>query len=251
MIDYAWLIAPAFLAGWVDAVIGGGGLILVPALLSAGLAPSTALGTNKLSAVFGTASAALVLVKKVGAPLALGRFIVIGLLCSGLGVLLASSLAQEIMRPIVIVLLLVVGIFIAVRPQFGQLQQGRKHRRVLLIVLVSVISFYDGIFGPGTGMFLIMAFTACATGDFLHSSVMAKVVNTCTNAGALLMFIFLGHVYFLLGASLAVATILGAQLGARTVIGGGARFVRIALVIMVIVMATKLGIDSLSGGAFT
>lgn len=230
-----WLIllTGAAVAGWVDAVIGGGGLVLIPLILAVApqLAPATALATNKVAAVFGTASAAVTMVRKVRPPVrVLAGWVPVALVCSGAGALAASLLDAAVMRPVIIVLMLAVGTFVALRPGFG-LGEGAAlpggWRRWLTLVLVAAIAFYDGIFGPGTGMFLIMAFTALLSQNFLMSAAMAKVVNTATNLGALVVFALGGHVWWLLGLVLAVANIAGAQLGARTVLGGGgARLVR-------------------------
>ena len=102
------------------------------------------------------------------------------------------------------------------------------------------IGFYDGIFGPGTGMFLIMSFTAIFSQNFIKSAAMAKVVNTATNLGGLATFIIGGHVWWTLGIALAIANIAGAQLGARTVLGGGTKLVRYALLTLVVVMSVNL-----------
>ncbi|HHU67946.1 MAG: TSUP family transporter [Corynebacterium humireducens] len=242
----AWgiLVAGAAAAGWVDAVIGGGGLVLIPLLLAVvpGLAPATALGTNKLVGVSGTTTAAWTLVRRVR-PRINPWFVVLALVCSGAGALSASLIDATLLRPFIIILMLAVGTFVALRPGFGASDAAPpvgRWRRWLVLLLVGVIAFYDGIFGPGTGMFLIMAFTAVLSRDFLHSAAMAKVVNTSTNLGALLVFAVGGHVWWQLGLVLAVANIAGAQLGARTVLGGGARLVRAALLIVVVVMSSYL-----------
>ncbi|RNE48192.1 TSUP family transporter [Corynebacterium alimapuense] len=243
---WAILISGAAVAGWIDAVIGGGGLVLIPLLLAVvpGIAPATALGTNKLVGVSGTASAAVVMVRRVGAQSAV-KYVPLALLCAGAGAASASLIDAALMRPIIIVLLLVVGTFVAFRPSFGAAAVEKKEvatwRRWVLLLAVGVISFYDGIFGPGTGMFLIMAFTALLSQDFLRSAAMAKVVNTATNLGALVVFAWGGHVWWELGLILAVANIAGAQLGARTVLGGGAKLVRGALLAVVVVMSGYLG----------
>ena len=161
----------------------------------------------------------------------------------------ASLIDAALLRPVIIVLLLAVGTFVALRPSFGASGAGPERagagagrwRRWLVLVLVGGIAFYDGIFGPGTGMFLIMAFTAVLSQDFLRSAAQAKVVNTATNLGALVVFAVGGHVWWQLGLVLAVANVLGAQVGARTVLGGGARLVRAALLVVVVVMSAYLG----------
>ncbi|MDO5077674.1 TSUP family transporter [Corynebacterium sp.] len=236
-----WVFVGALAAGWIDAVIGGGGLILIPLLMSVGLSPTLALGTNKLAGCLGTTSAAAVMIRNMGAPPALFRLIPVAVVASGCGALLASSLSAAVMRPLVIALLLAAGVFVAVRPGFGggEGDKGTSHPGVVIAV-VALIAGYDGFFGPGTGMFLIIAFTALVTGDFLRSSVYAKTVNVCTNLGALIVFGFTGQVWWQLGLGLACATVVGAQIGARTVLRGGAKFVRYALLAMVIVMVTRL-----------
>ena len=243
---WAILTIGAGVAGWVDAVIGGGGLVLIPLILAVApqLAPATALATNKVAAVSGTASAAVTMVRKVRPPKGeLIRMGLLALLCSGLGAAVASLMDTGVMRPIIIVLMVAVGIFVAFRPDFGSgegLGVRGGWRTWAALGAVAAIAFYDGIFGPGTGMFLIMAFTAIFSQNFLTSAAMAKVVNTCTNVGALVVFITGGHVEWALAVVLAVANIIGAQLGARTVLGGGTRLIRYALLTLVVVMSVYL-----------
>ncbi len=243
-IGWGVLIAGSALAGWVDAVIGGGGLVLIPLILAVapGLAPATALGTNKLAAVFGTASAAVTLVRRVR-PRFTPLYVVIAALGSGVGAATASLLSDNVLRPVIIVLMLAVGVYVVFRPGFGT-EEGEplagRWRAAAALAAVAVIGFYDGVFGPGTGMFLIMAFTMIFSQSFLRSATMAKVVNTSTNLGALVVFAVGGHVHWQLGLALAVANIVGAQLGARTVLGGGSKFVRYALLSLVIVMSVHL-----------
>lgn len=244
--SWAILIAGAAIAGWIDAVIGGGGLVLIPLIMAVipQLAPVTALASNKLAAVTGTASAAFALVRKVRPPAKLlAVYVPIAVMCSALGALAASFIDKDVMRPLIIILMLVVGLFVAFTPSFGTGQSSdvpRGWRWWASIGAVGVISGYDGIFGPGTGMFLIMAFTAVLSQNFLSSAAMAKVVNTSTNVGALIVFIMGGHMWWTLGLVLGVANVLGAQLGARTVLSGGTRFIRYALLTLVVVMCLYL-----------
>ena len=243
---WAILTIGAAVAGWIDAVIGGGGLVLIPLILAVApqLAPATALATNKVAAVSGTASAAVTLVKKVRPPKGeLMRMGLIALVCSGLGATAAALMDKDVMRPVIIVLMVAVGIFVAFRPDFGSGERDGIRggwRTWAGLAAVAAIAFYDGIFGPGTGMFLIMAFTAIFSQNFLTSAAMAKVVNTCTNVGALVVFIVGGHVVWGLALVLAAANIIGAQLGARTVLGGGAKLIRYALLALVVVMSVYL-----------
>lgn len=246
------LLAAASAAGWVDAVVGGGGLILIPVLLLVfpGMTPATALGTNKLTALSGTASAAIRLFPRT--PLnwraLLGAFVVAAA-CSSVGAYTASRLPVSVFKPVVLVLLLAVGVFVATRPQFGTAAHNSTRTRVTtltaLAVAAVVIAFYDGIMGPGTGTFMIITLTAFAGMTFLESSATAKVLNSGTNVGALLVFASQGHVLWLLGLALGVANIAGAQLGAHMALGRGAGFVRVVLLVVVVVMVGKLGYDML------
>ncbi|MEJ5927893.1 TSUP family transporter [Corynebacterium sp. H128] len=240
------LLLGAGIAGWVDAVIGGGGLIQIPMLMIAfpGMNPAVALATNKLSSVVGTASAAWTMTRKVAVDRRLvAIYLPVAFVCAGFGALAASLISKEVMRPIVIALMVLVGIFVALKPSFGQESDGKAPglwRRIIVVCAVAAIAFYDGIFGPGTGMFLIMIFTAVLSRNFLQSAALTKIVNTATNLGALAVFAFHGHVWWELGLGLAVANVIGAQIGARTVLGGGAKLIRIALLTMVVVMSVYL-----------
>ena len=245
----ALLLGAAGVAGWIDAVVGGGGLVLIPVMLLAmpGAAPATALGTNKFTAVWGTASASISFLRSTRVP---RRFLYaavpLALAGSAAGAGAAALISTEWMRPIVLVLLLAVGLWVTLRKDFGGGGRTPSRRTARLGLLAAGgIAFYDGIFGPGTGTFLIMAFTALVTGDFLRSAAMAKVVNLATNIGALCVFAAGGHVVWWLGGMLAVANVAGALLGARTAIGRGSGFVRIALLVVVVVMVGKLGWEML------
>ena len=149
-----------------------------------------------------------------------------------------------------IVLLLAVGTYVALKPSFGTPQRApsQSHRRWLIALFaVGAIAAYDGFFGPGTGTFLIIVFTALLSRSFVESAALAKIINTATNLGALTVFAIGGHVLWLLGLGLAVFNVAGAQIGARLVLTKGTGFVRIALLIVVVVMSTKLGYDMYAG----
>lgn len=250
------LLVGALLAGGVDAVIGGGGLVLIPLILACapGLPAQVALGTNKFTAVWGTASAGLRMIRtiridwrtvRVAAPLA-------GL-CSAGGALLAAAVSSDVLRPVVVVLMLAVGVFVAVRPQFGADRSDGKAtvsrpttlRRVATLILVSLVGCYDGFFGPGTGMFLVIIFTGLLSGTLLQSLATTKLVNTATNIGGLIVFALGGHVLWLFGVVLAVFNVIGAQIGARIVLSRGTGFVRVALLVLIVVMSVKLITDML------
>jgi uncharacterized membrane protein YfcA len=235
-------------AGWVDAVVGGGGLLQLPALLMAGVSPVQALATNKVAAIFGTASAAVTYARtgKVDRAVALPAG-VCAILFAGLGALSAAAISPDLLRPIVMAALLAVALFVTLRPSLGALPRPRLRTPARIAVAVAVagggIAFYDGILGPGTGTFLIIAFTAVLGLDFVHASANAKIINTGTNLGALLLFASQGHVLWALGLAMAVCNIAGAQLGARMALRHGAGFVRIILLCVVTGMVLKLAYD--------
>jgi uncharacterized membrane protein YfcA len=246
--EFALLFLVAAAAGWVDAVVGGGGLIQIPALMLGvpGMSPVMALGTNKLAAIGGTSSAALSYARRtkidwrIAAP-ATG----IAIVFAGLGAAAAGTVPSEYFRPFTMVLLVLVLGFVVLRPRFGTVTTQSTvtlQRRIGAVLLAGVvIGFYDGIFGPGTGTFLIITFTALACLDFVNSSATAKFVNAGTNLGALVIFAVNDQVLWKVGLGMAVFNILGAQIGARTALRHGAGFVRVVLVVVVVGMVLRLG----------
>ncbi|MEV8034927.1 TSUP family transporter [Streptomyces sp. NPDC086182] len=245
------LLVAATTAGWVDAVVGGGGLVLIPALLMAfpTLPPSTALGTNKLTAITGTTVAAVTFARrtKLDRSVALPAA-ALAVPSAGFGALSASSLPADWFRPVIMALLISVAVFVTLRPNFGSVIEDAdaisRRRRLMVVAFAGCgIGFYDGVFGPGTGTFLIMTFTSLLSLEFLQSSALAKVVNVGTNLGALTVFAAQGQVLWLLGAGMALCNIAGATLGARTALKRGSGFVRIVLLVVVTGMVVKLAFD--------
>ena len=254
------LVLGAVLAGGVDAVIGGGGLVLIPLILACapGLPAQVALGTNKFTAVFGTASAGLRMVRTVRIDWRAVRLCApLAGLCSAGGALMASAVSSDVLRPVVVVLMLAAGVFVALRPSFGRdtgatgasgvdaTPRPSRRRLALGLGLIALIGAYDGFFGPGTGMFLVIVFTALMSRTLIQSLAMTKLVNTATNIGGLVVFAAGGHVLWLLGIVLAVFNVLGAQVGAKIVLDRGTGFVRIALLVLIVVMSAKLLVDML------
>ena len=243
-----FLLAASAFAGWIDAVIGGGGLVLIPVLMSAtSMLAASVLATTKVAAISGTASAAATLVRRVGVPRVTWIYAFLAGAMAALGARAVSLIDDSVATPIILILLIGVGIFVALNPKFGQEGVGifSGKRLGLAALAVALIGGYDGVFGPGTGMFLIMAFTAVFTQGFVRSAAMAKVVNTATNLGALFVFGLGGFINWKLAITLAVANVAGAQLGARTVLKGGSTLVRVALLGLVVTLCAKLGWDLL------
>ncbi|HWI07843.1 MAG TPA: TSUP family transporter, partial [Solirubrobacteraceae bacterium] len=214
------LCAAALVAGWVDAVVGGGGLVQIPALLVLlpGAAPAQVLATNKLSSVFGTAVAAWVYVRRVRpdlrTALPMAAAAVAG---SAAGAACASLLPASVFRPLVLVLLVVVATYVLRRPRLGDMQAlrlgGARHLAAALGAALA-IGFYDGIFGPGTGSFLVFALVALMGYSFLQASAKARIVNLATNLGALAVFVPQGAPLYGLGLAMAACNVLGGRLGA-------------------------------------
>ncbi|KAA0021316.1 TSUP family transporter [Antrihabitans cavernicola] len=247
-IDWAVLLAAAGAAGWVDAVVGGGGLIVLPVLLlvAPGLTPQQALGTNKVSAIAGTGAAVATFSRKI--PMQWKLMVPAGLLAavaSGCGAAAVALIDKDLFIPIVMVVLIGVAIFVTVRPQVGitLAKQPPTRRRVLLVVALAaaLIGFYDGILGPGTGTFLIIVFATMLGTEFVRSAAMAKVVNLGSNFGALVFFASTGNVMWLLGLAMAACNMVGSVFGSRMALSKGAEFVRIVLLVVVVVMVIRLG----------
>ncbi|MEV0197883.1 TSUP family transporter [Nonomuraea sp. NPDC050691] len=240
------LLVAAAGAGWVDAVVGGGGLLQLPALMVAGVPPVQAMATNKLSSVFGTASAAVAYARttKFDRQVALpGAGLAV--VSAGLGASAAAAISAEVLRPVVMAVLLSVAAFVTLRPALGSMPQPHLRTRNRITAAVAVagvgIAFYDGIMGPGTGTFLIIAFTTILGLDFVSASASAKIINTGTNLGALFVFAWQGHLLWGLGLGMALCNIAGAQVGARMALRRGAGFVRIVLLVVVVAMVIRLG----------
>ncbi|MFJ9340639.1 sulfite exporter TauE/SafE family protein [Streptomyces sp. NPDC101733] len=244
------LCVAAAAAGWIDAVVGGGGLILLPVLLLGlpGAASTTVLGTNKAVAIVGTTGAAVTFARRAPVNVALAvRIGLAALLGSMGGAALAGGISRDVLRPLIMVVLVLVGAVMIFRPGFGAAPSASpvSRQRVLLTIALAGlgIGFYDGLFGPGTGTFLVLALTALLHLDLVTASATAKIVNVCTNAGALAMFAYQGTVLWQLAGLMAVFNLAGAMIGARMALKKGSGFVRVVLLTVVGSLVVKLGFD--------
>lgn len=244
----ALLLAAAFAAGWVDAVVGGGGLLQLPALLLLpGITPVQALATNKLASVFGTATSSVSYYRSVRPGLRTALpMAAVALLGSFGGASVAAYLPAQVFKPIIVAALIAVALITLFKPAMGAVTR-LKHRGSRHVVLAgatgAAIGFYDGMLGPGTGTFLVIALVGLLGYDFLMASAQAKIVNFATNLGALLFFIPLGAVLWPLGLLMGAANVAGSLLGSRMAIARGARFVRALFLVIVAVLIVKLGFD--------
>ncbi len=243
-----FLLAASFFAGFIDSIAGGGGLIQLPALLIGLPKSETAevLGTNKLSAVFGTTTAAALYRKQIKPDpkilIAMGLPAFLG---SAGGAVLASKIPTSSMRPMVLVLLIIVAVYTWFKPDLGKFENLRHlpKRRVQIAAIAGVvIGFYDGIFGPGTGSFLMLILVASLGYAFITASAIAKVVNVATNVGAIMVFGINGAVLWQIGIILGIANITGAVIGARLAIKGGSTLVRKVFLLVTVALIVKVGI---------
>ncbi|RKS77376.1 hypothetical protein CLV35_1062 [Motilibacter peucedani] len=243
------LCGASLLAGWVDAVGGGGGLVQLPALLvlAPGASPVQVLATNKLSGACGTAVAAWTYLRRVRPDLRTALPMAgAALLGSAGGAGCASLLPESAFRPLVVVLVVLVGAYTALRPDLGGTSalrwSGRSHY-VAAVAAAVTIGFYDGIFGPGTGSFLTFALVALLGYSFVQSSAKARIVNLATNVGALVVFVSQGAPMYRLGLAMAACNVVGGRLGALTAIERGSRFVRTVFLAVVALLLVRLGVD--------
>jgi uncharacterized membrane protein YfcA len=247
--DVVVLCAFALLAGAFDAVVGGGGLVQLPALLVVlPQAPVVALlGTNKLASIVGTSSAAVTYLRRTrvdrrtAASMAAAAFV-----GSAGGALLATQVRGDVLEPVVLIVLIAVFVYTLRKPSLGEVEELRltpMAQRAVALAGGAAIGFYDGLAGPGTGSFLVFLLVGAVGLSFLHASATAKVVNTATNLAALLLFAAGGHVLWIVGAAMAVSNLVGAQLGARLAIRHGSVLVRRVFLVVVTVLIARLTYD--------
>ena len=240
------LVFFAFCAGAIDAAVGGGGLIQIPALMGAlpHTATATVFGTNKLASICGTASAAFSYLKQVKIQWKLLAVIGITAFISSFGgAACVALIPQNILRPFVLFMLIVIAIYTLLKKQFGQVHiQQEITNKMLLIAGIGglAIGFYDGIFGPGTGSFFIFYFIRYLKVDFLHASALSKIGNFMTNFAALSFFVPTGHVLFQLGLCMAVANVIGSLVGVKMALKYGSGFIRVLFLILVSVLIVRL-----------
>jgi len=245
MTELVVLSLASLFAGFVDAVGGGGGLVLVPALFGVfpGAAPATLFGTNKAASVWGTGWATWQYASRVQMPwAALWPAALAALVGSGAGAWCVTVADPTLLRRALPFVLLVVLIYTLVRRNLGRVHAPRYQGRTQAAVasaIAFILGVYDGFFGPGTGSLLIFLFVRLLGFDFLHASASAKLLNTVTNASALLLFAYKGHVWWHLAALMAVANVIGSLIGTRMALRHGAPFVRAVFVCVVALLIVK------------
>jgi uncharacterized membrane protein YfcA len=245
----ALLVLASFVAGTVDAIAGGGGLVTLPALLAAGLPPALALGTNKGQSVFGSGAA---LLRYARAGLVDGRVARVtfpaGLVGSVCGAALVLLVPPAALRPVVLGLLVVVAVVLALRPATPSAPRASAHRSLAVAATIAlVIGAYDGFFGPGTGTFLIFGFVIFFGAGMREASADAKVVNFASNLAAVGLFASRDLVAWQVALPMAVGQFAGGLAGAQLTVRGSDRLVRWVVVAVVIALVMKLGADLARG----
>ena len=247
----ALLVLAASFAGFVDAVVGGGGLVQLPALLVGlpGAAPVQVLATNKLASICGTTVASATYYRRVrphpGTFVPLMLFAFLGSL---LGAAVATRIPASVFTPLVLVVLLVVGGYVLVRPALGERTElrfsGRRHTAAAMGAGL-VIGAYDGALGPGTGSFFVFTLVGLLGYAFLEASAKARLANWATNLAALCVFVPQDAVLWRTGLLMGAANLAGGYLGARTAVARGSRFIRVVFLLVVAAFVVRLGAEVL------
>jgi uncharacterized protein len=240
---YAVLFVTGVAAGFVDSIAGGGGLITLPVLLSTGMPPHDALGTNKLQAMFGSGSATWHFTR---AGLIRARECVDGILFTGFGAAAGTYLVLQLvnsraLKLVIPWLLIAIAVWLLAKPAFGE-QRGkpRLSRNVFHVVFGLLIGFYDGIFGPGTGTFWAMAYVMFLGFDLTQATAHTKLMNFTSNIVSVALFAFAGHVLVWPGVVMGTGQLLGARLGSRAVIQRGTKIIRPIFLTVVVAISVKL-----------
>ncbi|MFZ6771590.1 sulfite exporter TauE/SafE family protein [Undibacterium sp. SXout7W] len=250
MIDIALLGLAAFFAGFVDSIVGGGGLVQVPALFSflPGVVPATLLGTNKFAGIWGTTVAARNYINKVRVRWAMViPAAAMAFLFAFAGAFAVTHIPPTYLRKALPFILLAVAVYTFKKKEFGAnnspVFSGKKEIQMAMLVGAGV-GFYDGFFGPGTGSFFMFLFVRMFGYDFLRASAVAKVLNVACNAAALSWFGFSGHVIWLLGTVMAACGIAGSVIGSHLAIKHGTGFVRKMFLGVVTALICKTSYDA-------
>ena len=240
----------SLLAGFIDSIVGGGGLILVPTLFAVfpTTHPATLFGVNKAASVLGTAAAGVQYARRVDLRWsALLPAAATGFASALAGAWLVTVISPNFLRKALPIVLVAVLLYTLVKKNLGRHHTPRFSGRTETFVACSiglVLGFYDGFFGPGTGSFLVFLFVRWLGYDFLHASASAKLLNTASNLAALALFAWKGHVWWHFALAMALANVLGSLLGTRMALKHGAGFVRLVFIGVVSVLILKTGFDA-------
>lgn len=235
-----------FIGAFINSIVGGGGLITLPALLFVGLPPATAIATNKLAASLGNFTSMMTFLQagKIDVKM-LGPIVPFVFIGSMLGAFTVHQIDSEILRPLVLILLIAVLIYTLIKKDFGKVGEGGKamgKKKLVGLLLLIILGFYDGFFGPGTGSFMIFVLLFMGF-NFIDASGSSKLLNFTSNLAALIMFLFLGAVNFTYGLIMGAAMILGAYVGSKIALSKGTEFIRLLFIIVTSILILKNGYD--------
>jgi uncharacterized membrane protein YfcA len=238
-----FLIIAGFTAGFIDAIVGGGGLISLPSLLAMGLPPNIALGSNKLIGISTALAGSSKYIHSKSVKwegMKLG--ITLAFFGSMIGVILASTFSNETLKYIIFFLLISIAIFLLINRQFGLMERKKTLPIQYMWIVCSIVGVYDGFFGPGTGTFLVIAFVHMFGYSFLPASATGRILNLASNVGAVLIFWYLGWLNFWFVLPAMIAAFVGGLLGATYSVKYGSKGIRPVLFIVVFGLIIKLGI---------
>lgn len=239
----------AFVAGFIDAVVGGGGLIQLPALLiNFPKTPiATLFGTNKIAALAGTTISAYKYSKRVKYNY---KLLIIVSICSGLasfaGARIVSYINVNTLKPIILVILILIMVYTFFKKDLGKIKSkslSLKNQLIFGSLIGTIVGFYDGFFGPGTGSFLVLGFVVIMGFEFIEASAYSKVINCMTNLAALLVFVKQGNYIIELAIVMAICNVLGSIMGTRLALKRGNGFIRIIFMVIVSIMILRYGYD--------
>ncbi|NEQ51927.1 MAG: TSUP family transporter [Leptolyngbya sp. SIO3F4] len=244
----ALLFVVAIVASCVDAIAGGGGLIVLPTMLMVGIPPSVALATNKLQGSGGTFVASLYFWHKRVVRLRDIRLTVLTTFLGAVfGVWLVLQIESTVLKAIIPFLLISMGAYFALSPELGTADQNqRMAHRPFSVILAPLLGFYDGFFGPGTGMFMTLSLVSLRGYNLTKATAHTKILNCTSNVSSLLYFLAFGKVYWWVGLVMLAGQVIGSSLGARIVLAKGAALIRPVVAIVCFLMASKLLFDIFS-----
>lgn len=249
MVTILSLMFFAFIAGFLDAVVGGGGLIQLPALLInfPNTAIPTLFGTNKIAALSGTSIAAFQYAKRIRIDVSLLLITAVSsFIASFVGARTVSIINSDTLKPLILIILILIAIYTYFKKDLGALKTKELSKRQQMIYgssLGLLIGFYDGFFGPGTGSFLVLSFVVVLGFEFVTASAYAKIINCFTNISALLVFISQGNYLLEIAILMAISNIIGNVIGANMALKRGNAFVRIIFLIIVSLMIIRYAYD--------
>ncbi len=238
----AILFAIAMFAGFIDAIAGGGGLLTVPALLSAGIPPAAALGTNKLQSTGGSLSASIYFIRKKSVDLkAIRLLIVMTFIGAASGAILVQNINVDALKIILPFLMFALGIYFLFSPSIGEEDRQQRISYVAYAFTAALgLGFYDGVFGPGTGSFLTLSFILLLGFNLPKAVTHTKVLNFTSNIASLIFFILGGAIVWKVGFIMLIGQFIGGTLGARMVVTKGKKLIRPMLVTISFAMVTKM-----------